>query len=172
MNPARKPASARIALVALLLTAGLAYAVAEHYDVVRMSTAGSVIVAHRTAFSADDSATTVAPIDPQQTFGNPTVVAAPRFSNSGATALVEVWLYQRTGSSGAYVYTLLGVSARQTATASTTLRNGAAGNYLLHTPLFFDTCGADVYDVRARTISAGTLESFAWSVGIQSRAAE
>lgn len=162
-------------LVGLLLAAvgarfAYAAAVEENYKpAINKSSPSSVIVAHRATISGDDSATTVAPIDAQETRGNPTVVVAPRFSASGATVLVEVWLYQRTGTS---TNTLMTVSARQTATASTTLRDGAAGAYLVHAPLVFDSYGADVYDVRYRTISSGTVESFAWSVGANSAIAE
>jgi hypothetical protein len=161
-----------LAFALLLLGAGLLYAAAvqENYTPARNPSDRTTAIAnHRTAFSADDSATTTTPIDPQPTGGDPTIVVAPRFSASGATALVEVWLYQNRGS-GTYV--LLGVSARQTATASTTLRAGASGAYLVHSPLFFDSCGADAYDVRYRTVSSGTVEPWAWTCGASSLAAE
>lgn len=161
------PGYALLVASALLVTQ-IAYAVAEHYDpVVRPS--GGVVVAHRTAVDGTDSLTTVTPIDPQQTLASTTIVVAPRFTTSAATATVAVWCYQLTAGP---TYTLLGISAVQTATASGLRRDGAAGNYLCNAPLFFDTLGADVYDVRYRDVSAGTVDSFAWHVGIQSRAAE
>ena len=161
------PSYALLVASALLVTQ-IAYAVAEHYDpVVRPS--GGVVVAHRTAIDGTDSATTVAPIDPQQTYASPTVVVAPRFTNIGATVTVEVWCYQLTAGP---TYTLLGISTIQTATATGTRRAGAAGDYLVASPIYADTLGADVYDVRYRDVSAGTVNGFAWAVGIQSRAAE
>lgn len=168
--PAKRPRW-RLVLLAPLLVLILAtwvLAVAEHYDpVIRNS--GGVVVAHRDAFSADDSAVATTPIDPQPTYASPTIVVAPRFTVGGATVTAEVWLYQQTGGP---TYTLMGISAVQTATGSTLRRAGASGNYVTNTPLLFDSMGADVYDVRYRSVSSGNVEPFAWSVGIQSRAAE
>lgn len=155
-------------LVLTLASLALGAAFEEAYKPVERSDA-AVVVAHRVAFSSDDSATSLTPIDPQDVGGDPTIVVAPRFTASGATATVEVWLFQRTGTS---TYTLMGISNRQTATASTTLRAGAAGNYLLHAPLFFDSCGADVYDVRYRSVSSGNVEPFAWTCGARGAFAE
>jgi len=158
-------------LAALLLCASLALAVAEHYTPVRPggSDQGAAIDAHRTTFSTSDSDTAETPIDPQKVNGNTTIAVAPRFSASAATVTVDVRLYQERPD-GTYVQ--LGIAAVQTATGSGLRRAGASGNYFTEAPLLFDTLGADVYDVRYRDVSSGTVEPWAWTFGVNSKAAE
>lgn len=154
-------------LAVLAITMSLAGAVlaqqrvAEQYT--EISQAGTPD-GHRTGLSSDDSAVAPAPIDVQDCKGNPVVVVAPRFSAAGATATVEVWLYHSNGAASP-TYTLLGISAVQTATAGSLRRDAASGKYLVVQSLTFDTLGANAYDVRYRGISSGTVDSWSWTVG-------
>jgi hypothetical protein len=155
------------ALVAALLVLPIGIAVADQVEEAYSRLTGT-FTNHRTAFSADDSAVATTAIDPQPTNGAPTIAVAPRFTVASATATVEVWLYDQENETR----TLMGIAGVQTATASSLRRAGASGNYLTNTPLLFDTLGADVYDVRYRSVSSGNLEPFAWTVGATSAAAE
>jgi hypothetical protein len=175
--------SGRALLVALALVpwiAGVAIAatVENRYAPVRNtpnangSPSTTALASHRTIVDgAEDSTTNTTPIDPQPTGGDTQVVVAPRFSVQGASCQCELWLYQKIGDT----YTFMGIADVQTATAgdgSMARRAGASGDYLPLRPLYFDTAGADAYDPRYPAVSSGTVNSFAWTNGAQSRAAQ
>jgi hypothetical protein len=153
-------------LLAAVVVAG--QAVTENYNRLKRDSGGA-IAAHRAHSSTDSSLTDMTPEDPQPTNGDLTVVCAPRFNTAGATVTVMCLLYDDNGAGS---YTLMGIADVQTATASTEIRESASGDYLALDPLYFDTAGADVYDVRYFDDSAGTVEGWAWTVGAGSRAAE
>jgi hypothetical protein len=155
-------------LVLAFAVVAFAAVVQENYAPMRRDDK-TALVAHRAHSGSDDSAVDATPIDPQPTNADPTVVVAPRFTTAAATSTVEVWLYAQTGAA---TLTLMGIADVQTATASSLRRESASGDYLTNEPLYFDTAGAAVYDVRYRGVSAGTVEGWAWTVGASSRAAE
>lgn len=117
---------------------------------------------YRTGLAGADSDTATAPISPQRVWdGDTAILVSPRFTSAGATATVSVWRYHYTSAT----YTLLDVAAVQTATASSLLRAGAAGDYLTLDPLVFVAGGADFYDVRVHDVSAGTVSLMARTLG-------
>lgn len=159
-------------IVALTLTHALASVVEDRYLGVRNKSAGVVLTtplaSYRTVTSGSgDSTTAAAAISRQTTGGDTTIVVAPRLSGAAATCVVQVWLYQEVNGTR----TLMGISDTQTATAGSS-RAGAAGMYLPDRPLYFSTNGADEYDVRATTISAGTADLWVWTIGANSKAAQ
>jgi hypothetical protein len=155
-----------VLLLAVVVWAGSP--VSENYGRLRRDSGGA-IAAHRAHSSTDSSLTDATPEDIQPTNGDPTVVVAPRFNTAGATVTVACFLYD---DNGAGTYTLMGVADVQTATASTEIRESASGDYLVLEPLYFDTAGADCFDLRYVDESAGTVEGWAWTVGVATRAAE
>lgn len=175
--------SGRALLLALALipwVAGLAIAatVENRYAPVRAQLAANgqqpttVLASHRSVVDgAEDSKTSTTPIDPQPTGGDTQVVVAPRFTVEGASCQCELWLYQKIGDT----YTFMGIADVQTATAgdgTMARRAGGAGDYLPLRPLYFDTAGADAYDPRYPAVSSGTVNSWAWTNGAQSKAAQ
>jgi hypothetical protein len=150
--------------VFLLAAVALAAAVEERYRQLVGTAAAS-----RTAFSSDDSLLgDAASVDQFDTGGDPTIVVAPRFSAAGATATVEVWLFRGTVASN----TCIGIADVQTATASTSRRESASGDYFVNEPLYFDSAGADVAEVRYRAVSSGTVEPWHWTCGAASKMGE
>ena len=179
-KPRRTGRAALVALAMIPWLAGIALAatVENRYAPVRaqLNANGTqpttVLAAHRAVVDgAEDSKTDLTPIDPQPTGGDTQVVVAPRFTSEDASCQVEVWLYQKISDTS----TFMGIADVQTATAgdgTMERRAGAAGHYLPNRVLYFDTAGADVYDVRYPAVSAGTVHSWAWTNGAQSRQAQ
>ena len=171
MSQSIKKRAALWAPIALGLLAVVAWAgqpFSENYGRLRRDSGGA-ISAHRAHSSTDSSLVDFTPEDIQPTNGDLTVVVAPRFNTAGATVTVLVALYDDNGAGS---YTLMGIADLQTATASTEIRESAAGDYLALDPLYFDTLSADAYDVRYIDESAGTVEGWAWTVGATARIAE
>ena len=161
-----------VVAASLLLGGGaLAEVVQETYSRVRKRSDGGAVGVYRTDLSSDDSATATTPIDPQPTDTDPAVVVLPTGSAASATVTVEAWLYHSSGGTSP-TYTLMGISAVQTATFGSLRRDGASGKYLPLQPLVFSTYGADVYDIRIRSVSSGTVDLRAWTAGAMGRAAE
>jgi hypothetical protein len=142
--------------------------VSENYGRLKRDSGGA-IAAHRAHSSTDSSLTDASPEDIQPTNGDMTLVVAPRFTTAGATVTVACFLYDDNGGGS---YTLMGVADVQTATASSEIRESAAGDYMVLEPLYFDLAGADCFDIRYFDESGGTVEGWAWTVGPASRAAE
>lgn len=155
-----------VALFAVVAWAGQPFS--ENYGRLRRDSGGA-ISAHRAHSSTDSSLVDFTPEDIQPTNGDPTLVVAPRFTTAGATVTVLVALYD---DDGAGTYTLMGIADVQTATASTEIRESASGDYMVLEPLYFDLAGADACDIRYFDDSAGTVEGWAWTVGVATRAAE
>ena len=100
----------------------------------------------------------------QETNGNPNLIVSPRFSASGATAVITCALYYEAGGT----YTFLGLAGVQTATASTTHLDGAA--YIASDPLYFDLAGAHFYELRSADPSSGTvILTDRWTFGSQTQ---
>jgi hypothetical protein len=162
--------------LALSLLTGLALAgqVEQHYAGVRNKTSGvnnlNVIASHRNVVDgSEDSKTIVTLYDSQDTGGDTTVVVAPRFTAAGATCTCEVWLYQTVNGTN----TFMGIADVQTATAGAGSEGFTDGTYYLPLrPLYFDTAGADRYDVRYTALSTGTVYSWAWTTGSFGKAAD
>lgn len=161
----------RLVLLLLLFTSlALAGPSEPHYTTVRNpgTANGTAIASHRTVSSGDSTSSTT-PIDPQPTSGDQLIVVAPRFGTAAASCQVEVWLYQDLAGTR----TFMGIADVQTATAGDgSMQRTAGGQYLPNRVLYFDSAGADVYDVRYPVISSGSIYSWAWTAGSGSKAAQ
>ena len=87
-----------------------------------------------------------------------------RGSTSAGTGTIEVWGATTTAG------TLDTIVGSQDFTLGTD--NRASGGYQPRAPLYFDVSGFYAYDVRCVTLSAGTLDVKATTVGAGSVAAE
>lgn len=104
-----------------------------------------------------DLATAITDRTFRATSGKPTICVSCELSASGATVAVACVLY--TVSNGSRV--LMGV---QTATATATVyRVTASGDYVAGL-LFFDSSGAEVYEIRVADPSTGTVDVRSWEI--------
>lgn len=92
------------------------------------------------------------------TGGNPTIAVSCKFATAAQNVDVTVILYHYDGST----YTPLGVQTANAVAGSYT--DGT--NYFAPTA-FFDTCGANAYEVRLGASSSGNVAAFAWTYGLQ-----
>jgi hypothetical protein len=169
-----------LALVAALLLAPLALAAAfvETEAQVRTANLDGGGAAYITAESGDDStAYTDTPgasaqeVRPNGTDGTADTLlkVIVRHSTNDQTAQVEVGLWSRRSTGGAYRF--LDIADVQTSTA--TIRTYTGGLYLPERPLYFPITGADKYEVRVTDVSgSGTVNISAHTVGADSKAAE
>lgn len=104
------------------------------------------------------------------TRGNPTLAVSPRFSVDSSQAIITVGLFHK---SPADVYTFMGIAGVQTATGfGGGLAVDTNGEYMAPT-LFFDTAGANYYEVRKTDPSAtSTIRLFVWSYGADAKGAK
>jgi hypothetical protein len=162
-----------VAFLAVMIVAGIA--LADFVSVGYRTTRGvaPATTTDQSAISAVQTKNwTATPINPVATNGNPRIAAFLTFSSSGATSAVECGLYHKDTSG---VYTFLGISKSQTITASTTDLKGtdlAGGRYVGTTVGDFDTFGANYYDMRVNTISAGSVTVIHYPFGAGPRPGE
>lgn len=109
----------------------------------------------RTVTVADD-ADRADPEDAQATVSNPTIYVTADFSAAGATAWVEINLYESTAA-GSFVTT----AWVGTLTAPTTITNGA--RYALDETVATSARAMPYYDVQVRAISSGNVRIRAWA---------
>lgn len=127
----------------------------EKYDVQHVRTRTAELITDGDGGDSVDLATAITGRSFVETKGKPTVCVNCEFNTTAATVVVACVLYTVVGGTR----TLLGV---QTATATaTTYRVSASGDYVANL-LFFDTAGAELYEIRVADPSVGTVDVRAW----------
>lgn len=154
----RRPVAA-LALFLAVIAAGIVFAGdTEKFD--DLDAVPAVIVA-AVAPSLDYE---LAPVNPNPTAGNPRAAVQPLFSETGATAIMEITLHQSPAANS-----FVGIAFIGTVTASDSRRHGLL--FTTDVPrISVSTVGARFYDIRFREVSAGTMGFKAWSYANNSRA--
>lgn len=155
-----------LALVAVLLCAGVALAAQQVFDsagIVKRA-GGSVQTWYLTGLTGTHSRTSATPVDLQQVQGGDTYLRVNvRGTVPGGTACFVVW----TGGTDETLDSIAGIQ-----TATLAVDNPGSAGYQPTIPLYFDVAGARVYDVRCVAVSAGTVDVKAATIGAASFAAE
>jgi len=154
--------------VCLVSSVALGDVVQTHYKTLRDGC--PAIPTNLSAASAALSTAWAAPLNPQPTRGNPYVTCYAKFSTASATSDIQVGLYYKNADA---TYTFLGFSAATTTiTAAASGTTDGTGVFPGLTTPTWDTKGAPYYDLRIRTISAGTVTIRPWVYGAESKGTE
>lgn len=153
-----------VAMLVAFVGRAAAESIESHYA--SLSGAAPTIIKAAISSTTTDTDVWTTPVAPQRTYGNPNVTACVRGTSSGATTVLALGLYQKVGAT----YTFLGIVSKQTVTLTTGDTDTA--KYVGTTVPTWDTRGAQYYDLRILTASAGSMDVRVWSYGSQSTAAD
>lgn len=152
----------KLAIALVLIAAGVAIAEIS-YDSNKPLVGTDLVDANPSTISSADAQNYDTPLRPRRTQGDSKVVISPTFSVHGATACLEVVVYQRTSTTDIFAT----VAAVETVTATSLKTIG--GRYPTQAQwILAPTLGAQIFDVRVRSISSGNVTWRAWHLGADS----